>query len=59
MEYDPATAFAALQDLDIDIVYHLEVNGAAVRVPEEQITLRDEVAFDQQLGVEDQVRPLA
>jgi hypothetical protein len=44
---------------DLDIVNHLEVNGAAVRVPEEHITLREEVVPDLRPGMEDQVRPPA
>lgn len=54
MQVDPTTEVAALEDLGIDILYHLEVNGAGVRVPEESITLRDEVVAGQQLGVESQ-----
>jgi len=49
-----------LEDLEIDdLVRHLEENGAAVRVPEERITLLDEVVPDIRLIVEDQVRPLS
>lgn len=55
VEIDPATANAVLEDFGIDIVHHLEVNGAAVRVPEERITLRDEVEPAQLLGMESQV----
>jgi len=50
-----------LEDFDIDtvdIVQHLEVNGAAVRVPVERITLEDDVP-DKPLVVEDEVRLLA
>jgi hypothetical protein len=57
-EVDPAV-LPFLEDLDIiDLVRHLEVNGAAVRVPVERITLRDEVP-DIRLMMEDEVRPLA
>jgi hypothetical protein len=59
MVIDPTTEIPSLEDLGIDIIYHLEVNGATVRAPEESITLRDEVVFDQQLGEEGQVRPIA
>lgn len=52
------TANMVLEDLGIDLLDHLEVNGAAVRVPEESITLRDEVTPIQLLGVESQVRQL-
>lgn len=55
VEIDPATANAVLKDLGIDLLDHLEVNGAAVRVPEERITLRDEVEPDQLLRMESQV----
>jgi len=49
-----------LEDLDIDdIVHHLEVSGAAVRVPVDRITLREEVVPDIRLVVEDEVRPLS
>jgi hypothetical protein len=49
-----------VEDLDIDdIVHHLEVNGAAVRVPVERITLQDEVVPDIRLVVEDEVRLLS
>ncbi|XP_023705557.1 uncharacterized protein LOC111863446 [Cryptotermes secundus] len=54
VEIDPATANAVLEDLGIDLLDHLEVNGAAVRVPEERITLRDEVEPDQLLRMESQ-----
>jgi hypothetical protein len=54
MEVDP-TELSLLEDLGIDIVNH----GAAVRVPEECITLRDEVVPDLQVWMEDHVRPLA
>ena len=58
MEVRPA-ALPFLEELEIDdLVHHLEVNGAAVRVPVERITLRDEVP-DIRLVVEDEVRPLA
>jgi len=58
LEVDP-TSLEFLEDLDIDdLVRHLEVNGAAVRVPEERITLREEVP-DTRLLVEDEVSPLA
>jgi hypothetical protein len=55
VEIDPATANMVLEDLGIDLLYHLEVNGAAVRVPEESITLKDEVGSVQLLGVESRV----
>ena len=55
---DPAELLH-LEDLDVDLVHHLEVNGAAVRVPAEHITLRDEVVPDIRLVVEDEVRPLS
>jgi hypothetical protein len=55
VEIDPATAIMVLEDLGIDLLDHLEVNGAAVRVPEECITLRDEVEPDQLLRMESQV----
>lgn len=55
MEIDPATANMVLEDLGIDLLNHLEVNGAAVRVPEQCITLRDEVEPDQLLRMESQV----
>jgi hypothetical protein len=55
VEIDPATANMVLEDLGIDLLDHLEVNGAAVRVPEECITLRDEVEPDQLLRMESQV----
>jgi hypothetical protein len=55
VEIDPATANMVLEDLGIDLLDHLEVNGAAVRVPEERITLRDEVGPDQLLRMESQV----
>jgi hypothetical protein len=58
VEIDPVTANMVLEDLGIDLLDHLEVNGAAVRVPEESITLRDEVTPIQLLGVESQVRQL-
>jgi hypothetical protein len=48
-----------LEDFDVDIVSHLEVNGAAVRVPEERITLQEEVVPDLRPRIEDQVRPPA
>jgi hypothetical protein len=56
VEVDPKTASMVLEDLGIDLLDHLEVNGAAVRVPEESITLRDEMVPVQLLGVESQVR---
>jgi hypothetical protein len=57
-EVDPtALPFPEVIDIE-DVVRHLEVNGAAVRVPVERITLRDEVP-DIRLVVEDEVRPLA
>jgi hypothetical protein len=55
VEIDPETANMVLEDLGIDLLDHLEVNGAAVRVPEECITLRDEVEPDQLLRMESQV----
>lgn len=56
MEVDPRTSIMVLEDLGIDLLDHLEVNGAAVRVPEDRITLRDEMAPVQLLGVDSQVR---
>ena len=58
MEGDP-TPFPVNKDFSVDLLKHLEVNGAAVRVPEERITLQDEVVYDVQHGVEIQVRPFA
>jgi hypothetical protein len=58
VEKDP-TALPLVEDLDIDdLVRHLEVNGAAVRVPVEHITLHDEMVPDIRLVVDDEVRPL-
>lgn len=54
-EIDVATADMVLKDLGIDILHHLEVNGAAVRVPEESITLKDEVEPDLLHRMESQV----
>lgn len=56
VEIDPRTANMVLEDLGIDLLDHLELNGAAVRVPEESITLRDEVAPVQMLRVDSEVR---
>jgi hypothetical protein len=55
-EIDLATLDMVLDDLTIDIVNHLEVNGAAVRVPEETITLKDEVQPHHLQEMEIQVR---
>jgi hypothetical protein len=49
-----------VEDLEIpDLVQHLEVNGAALRVPVEHITLQDEMVPDIRLVVDDEVRPLS
>lgn len=56
MEVDPKTANMLLEDLGIDLLDHLETNGAAVRVSEDIITLKEEMAPVQLLGVESQVR---
>jgi hypothetical protein len=56
VEIDPTTVNIDLEDLGFDLLNHLEVNGAAVRVPEESITLRDEMVPDYLHRMESQVR---
>jgi hypothetical protein len=56
VETYPGSINMNLEDISIDILTHLEVNGAAVRVPEETITLKDEVQPHHLHEMENQVR---